>query len=145
MEVVVLGAATGWLVAALTLANLSLPYLLRGRLLAANGWSIPYLERMRPHYWIGLTIAGLTFLHAGIAMSGPMRAGGVFATGLWIATGGMLLVLGQATVGIRLRTLRGLERLRLRKTHFRIMLGLVLLGVLHTALNASFTQGFLPR
>ena len=133
-------AGTGWLIAGLTAVNLSLPYLLRGRLLAANGWSVPYLERMRPHFWIGLTVAGLTVLHAGLAMSEPMRSGGLYGTGLWIATGGLFLVLGQATVGMRLRTLRGAERLRLRKTHFRIMVGLVTVGVVHIALNAALTQ-----
>ena len=138
-----LGAGTGWLVAGLAAANISLPYLLRGRLLAANGWSIPYLQRMRPHYWIGLTVAGLTLLHAGVAMSGPMRAGGLYLTGIWIATGGLLLVLGQASVGMRMRTLRGAERLRLRRTHFRFMVGLVIVGLLHIVLDAGFTQGLL--
>lgn len=141
MGILRLGVVTGWLVAVLTAVNISLPYLLRGRLLAANGWSIPYLERMRPHYWIGLTLAGLTLLHAGLAMSGPIRTGGLYAAGLWIATGGMFLVLGQASVGMRMRTLRGAERLRLRRTHFRFMVGLVIVGLVHIAFNAGFTQG----
>ena len=126
-----LGATTGWLVAGLTAVNVSLPYLLRGRRFAIHGWSVPYLERMRPHYWIGLTVAGLTLLHAGIAMAGPMRSDGLYVAGLWIATGGLLMVAGQAVVGIRLRTLRGEERLRVRKTHFRFMLGLVAVGAAH--------------
>lgn len=136
-----LGAVSGWVVAGLTLLNLSLPFLLRGRLLATNGWSIPYLERMRPHYWIGVTVAGLTLLHAGLAMSAPMRTETPYVAGLWIATGGLLLVLGQAWVGMRLITLRGAERLRLRRTHFRIMVGLVIAGVVHIALNSSLSQG----
>ena len=101
----------------------------------------PYLERMRPHYWIGVTLAGLTLLHAGVAMSGPIRLGGPDVAGLWIATGGMLLVLGQAFVGMRLRSLRGAERLRLRKTHFRFMVGIVLTGLLHIVLNGILPQG----
>jgi hypothetical protein len=140
MATIWLGTGTGWLIAGLTVVNMSLPYVLRGRLLAANGWSIPYLERMRPHYWIGATIAGLTLLHAGLTMTEPMRAGGLYGSGLWIATGGLLIVLGQASVGMRLRTLRGADRLRLRKTHFRIMVGLVVVGLLHILLNAAFMQ-----
>lgn len=130
-----LGATTGWLAAGLTAVNVSLPYLLRGRRLAGHGWSMPYLERMRPHYWIGTTVAGLTLLHAGIAMSGPMRSGGLFVGGLWIVTGGLVLVVGQVMVGTRMRTLRGAARLRLRKTHFRLMLGLVAVGLVHIAVN----------
>lgn len=141
MAIEVIGAATGWVVAVLTAVNISLPYLLRGRLLAANGWNVPYLERMRPHYWIGLTVAGLTLLHAGVAMSAPMRGGGLYVTGLWIATGGLFLLLGQVSVGMRMRTLRGVERLRLRRTHFRFMVGLVVAGLLHIVLNAGFAQG----
>ena len=130
-----LGATTGWLVAGLTALNMTLPYLLRGRRLAPVGWSMPYLERMRPHYWIGVTIAGLTLLHAGIAMSGPLRPGGLYTAGLWVATGGLFLISGQVMVGMRLRTLRGSERLRLRRVHFRIMLGLVAVGIAHIVLN----------
>ena len=136
-----LGVATGWLLVAMTAVQIALPYLLRGRLLAANGWSLSYLDRMRPHFWIGLSVAGLTLLHAGVAMSGPMGSGGVYAAGLWIATGGLLLVLGQASVGMRLRSLRGPERLKLRKTHFRFMVAIVLVGLLHIALNGLLPQG----
>jgi hypothetical protein len=143
MELALLGAGTGWLLVALTGMQVALPYLLRGRLLAANGWSIPYLERMRPHYWIGLTIAGLALLHAGAAMSGPLQSGGPYALGLWIATGGLLLIFGQAYVGMRLRSLRGVERLKLRKTHFRFMAGIVLTGLLHIALNGLLPQGLI--
>ena len=141
MALTVFGAATGWVLVALTVINLSLPYLLRGRLLAANGWTVPYLERMRPHYWIGSTIAGLTLLHAGVVMSGPLRSGGAYAAGLWIATGGLLLVLGQASIGMRLRTLRGAERLKLRKTHFRFMLAIGGTGVIHIVLNGLLPPG----
>ena len=135
MPAVWVGAASGWLVVGLTAVNISLPYLLRGRRLAANGWTMPYLERLRPHYWIGVTVAGLTLVHAGIAMSGPIRSGGLYSAGLSLATGGLFLVAAQVMVGMRLRTLRGVERLRLRRTHFRIMCGLVALGAVHIVLN----------
>lgn len=129
------GTATGWLIVVLAAVNISLPYLLRGRLLASSGWTMPYLERLRPHYWIGFTIAGLVLLHAGVAMSAPLRPGGLYTAGLWIATGALLVVIGQVTVGMKMRTSRGPERLRLRKLHFRFMLMLVVAGLLHIVLN----------
>jgi hypothetical protein len=137
---VAIGEATGWLIAGLIPITVTLPYLLRGRLLAAGGWTMPYLERMRPHYWIGVTIAGLSFIHAGFAMSGRLPAGTGYATGLWVATGGMLLAGGQAYIGMKMRALRGAERLRLRKTHFRVMLGLVAAGVIHIVLNGAVVR-----
>ncbi len=133
---VVVSSATGWLVAALVIVNVSLAYLLRGRLLAANGWTTPYLQRMRPHYWIGVTIGGLSLVHAGLAMSGPMRSSSLYTAGLWIATGSLLLVFAQVMVGMRLVALRGADRLRLRRTHFRIMAGMVATGMVHIVLNA---------
>jgi hypothetical protein len=36
---------------------------------------------------------------------------------------------------MRLRTLRGPDRLRLRRTHFRMMVGLAAAGAVHIALN----------
>jgi hypothetical protein len=142
MPLALIGVGSGWLLAALIAAQIALPYLLRGRLLAANGWTMPYLERMRPHYWIGLTLAGLTLVHAGFAMSGPIGAGAPYQVGLWVATGGLFLVLGQASVGMRLKSLRGQERLKLRRTHFRFMVGIVLTGLLHIALNGLLPHGF---
>ena len=135
----ILGEASGWLIVVLAAATIPLPYLLRGRLLAPAGWGgIGYLERLRPHYWIGYTIAGLGVIHAGLAMSAPLFFGSAgFNAGLWIGTGAMLLAIGQASVGHRMRALRGQERLRLRRLHFRLMMLLVGLGALHIVLNGA--------
>lgn len=138
MNLGTVGVASGWLVAALVVATVPLPYLLRGRLLAPAGWGgLSYLERLRPHYWIGYTIAGLGFLHAGVAMSAPLplSRNGYFA-GLWLATAVMLLSFGQVMVGRRMRSLRGGERLRLRRLHFWVMVLLVTGGLAHIVLNA---------
>jgi hypothetical protein len=134
-----LGELSGWVVAAMVALTIPLPYVLRGRLLAPAGWGgISYMVRLRPHYGIGYTIAGLGVLHAGLAMSSPLPFGsGGYATGLWVATGAILLVIGQATVGHRLRSLRGEERLRLRRTHFRLMVLLVAGGLVHVLLNGA--------
>lgn len=133
-------AGSGWVVAGLLPLQVALPYLLRGRLLVANGRTIPYLERLRPHYWIGVTIAGLTLVHAGLAMSDVLPTGGTYVAGLWIATGGMFLAGGQVYIGMKMRSLRGTARIRLRKTHFRVMLALIAAGVLHIAMNGAMLR-----
>lgn len=143
MNAAMLGGITGWLIVALMPVTVSLPYLLRGRLLAPAGWTVPYLERMQPHYWIGFTIAGLGLVHAGFAMSAPLPGGSASFAGLWIATGGMFLAVGQAALGQQLRTLRGKTRLRLRKVHFGTMSALVVIGLVHIALNGSVVRGLL--
>ncbi len=99
-----------------------------------------YLQRLTPHYWVGYTIAGLSLLHAGFAMSAPMPPQGSFGTGIWIATGGMLLVFGQVTLGLRLRELRGSGRLRLRRWHVAVVIGLAAIGALHLWLNGPLVQ-----
>jgi hypothetical protein len=117
----VLSEASGWLIVVLAAITVPLPYLVRGRRLAPQGWGLGYLQRLGPHYWIGYTIAGLTVLHATFAMSGPIRGGGAYLTGLWIATAGLLLAFGQVGLGMRLRELRGTGRLRLRRWHLGMM------------------------
>lgn len=143
MTLVVLGETTGWLILALMAVTVSLPYLLRGRLLAPGGWTIPYVQRMQPHYWIGFTIAGLGLVHAGFAMSAPLSLTSTSFAGLWIATGGMFLAAGQALIGMQLRVLRGRARLRLRKVHFGVMSTLVVIGLLHIVLNGVVVRGLL--
>jgi hypothetical protein len=127
-----LAASSGWVVAALTAVTISLPYLLRRRL----RWAGTYLERLRPHYWIGFTIAGLSLLHAGLAMSsGPTPGGVPWTVGIWIATGALLLVFGQLSLGLGLRRPGGSDRKRRRRLHFLTMALLVGAGAGHVALN----------
>jgi hypothetical protein len=135
-----LSEASGWLIVALTVITISLPYLVRGRRLAPEGWGLGYLQRLTPHYWIGYTIAGLSVLHATFAMSGPMPDGDAYRTGLWIAAGGLLLAFGQVSLGLRLRSLRGIERLRFRRRHFVTMAALAVVGALHVWLNGALVH-----
>jgi hypothetical protein len=137
--------ATGWVIAALVLMTIAIPYAVRGRRLAPEGWGVGYLRRLAPHYWIGYTIAGVSVVHAGLAMSGPVPPGSSYQTGIWIGTGGMLLSFGQVMLGRRLRTLRGRGRLRLRRVHFLVMGGLLTTGALHLWLNGAVVQSLLPR
>lgn len=135
-----LSEASGWLIAVFAIITIPLPYLVRGRRLAPEGWGLRYLQRLTPHYWIGYTIAGLSVLHATFAMSGPMPSGNAYLTGLWIAAGGMLLAFGQVSLGLRLRSLRGTGRLRLRRWHLAAMAGLAVVGALHVWLNGPLVH-----
>jgi hypothetical protein len=132
----VLAELTGWAIAVLTGVTISLPYLLRRR--AAS------LERLRPHYWIGFTLAGLSLVHAGLAMSSiPTPGGGDWAAGIWIAMGALLLVFGQVTIGAGLRSLRGPERRRRLRLHFLTMTLLVAAGLVHVVLNGPLVRSLL--
>lgn len=136
----VLAASSGWAVAALTGVTITLPYLLRRRL----RWTGPYLERLRPHYWIGFTIAGLSLVHAGLAMSsGPIPGGVDWTVGIWVATGATLLVFGQVSLGLGLRRPGGPDRKGRRRLHFLTMTLLVAGGAAHAALNAPLLRGLL--
>ena len=135
-----LSEASGWLIVVLAGITVTLPYLVRGRRLAPEGWGVGYLQRLTPHYWIGYTIAGLSVLHATLAMSGPILGGNAYLTGIWIGTAGMLLGFGQVSLGVRLRSLRGEGRLRLRRWHFAAMAALAIVGGLHVWLNGALVH-----
>jgi hypothetical protein len=132
--------ASGWLLVALTATAIALPFLLRRnalsvalRLVHARG--APYLQRMRPHYWLGYLITGVTLAHALV----PMVAGlaeGANAVGLYLATGALSLLLGQVLLGRRLRQSDVRGRRTIRRWHFWGMVGIVALGVSHIALNS---------
>jgi len=135
-----LAESSGWVIAALTAVTITLPYLLRRRL----QWAGPYLERLQPHYWIGFTIAGLSLLHAGLAMSSGPTPGGVgWTVGIWIALGAMLLVFGQLSLGLGLRQPGSPERRRRRRLHFLTMALLIGAGAGHLVLNGPALRGLL--
>ncbi|HXM54035.1 MAG TPA: hypothetical protein VOB72_01500 [Candidatus Dormibacteraeota bacterium] len=132
----VLAESSGWLIALLTGVTVGLPYVLRRR--------PAYLARLTPHYWIGFTLAGLSLLHAGLAMSStPTPGGGDWAAGIWVATGAMLLVFGQVVLGAGLRTLHGAERRQRRRLHFAVMTLLVAAGLVHVVLNGALARSLL--
>jgi hypothetical protein len=131
--------------AALTCVTVWAPYLVRRRIPAPAA----YLERLRPHCWIGFTLAGLSLLHAGLAMSsGPTPGGAGWAVGIWVATGALLLVFGQVSLGVGLARPRGLsasERRRRRRLHLTTMVLLVAAGAAHIALNGPLAQAVLAH
>jgi hypothetical protein len=132
----VLAESSGWAIALLTGVTIALPYVLRRR--------PEYLARLRPHYWIGFTLAGLSLLHAGLAMSStPTPGGGDWAAGIWVATGAMLLVFGQVALGAGLRTLHGEARRQRRRLHFAVMALLVAGGLAHVVLNGALARSLI--
>jgi hypothetical protein len=137
-----LAEVSGWAVAGLTGIAIALPYALRRGLPPAA-----YLERLRPHYWIGFTLAGLSLLHAGFAMSAGATPGGVaWAVGTWVAIGALLLVFGQVSLGLSLRAepgLSGTERRRRRLLHLLVMAMLVSGGLVHVVLNGPLVRSLL--
>jgi len=135
-----LAESSGWAIAALTGVTVVLPYALRRRRSARA-----FLERLRPHYWIGFTLAGLSLVHAGLSMSSAPVPGGLdWAVGIWVATGAMLLVFGQLSLGLGLRkTPDGLDRQRRRRLHFLTMTLLVAAGAAHVALNGPLVRALL--
>jgi hypothetical protein len=149
-----LAESSGWAIAALTGVTIALPYLARRRPGAAPPArlepAVAYLERLRPHYWIGFTLAGLSLLHAGLAMSSsPTPAGDGWTVGIWVATGGLLLVFGQVSLGLGLRGRPGVpgpigaERVRRRRLHLLTMALLVAGGLTHVVLNGPLARALL--
>ena len=133
-----LAESSGWAIAALTGVTIVIPYLLR------RGARPGYLDRLRPHYWIGFTLAGLSFVHAGLAMSAGLTPGGAgWAVGIWVATGAMLLVIGQVSLGLGLRTPGGDDRRRRIRLHFLTMVALVAGGLVHVVLNGPVVRALL--
>lgn len=76
--------------------------------------------------------------------STPTPGGGDWAAGIWVATGALLLVFGQVSIGWGLRTARGADRRRRRRLHFLTMTALVAAGLVHVALNGPVARSLLP-
>jgi hypothetical protein len=140
MSNVFLTSLSGWIQLPLFGALVPLPYLLRGKAFRTAGVRAgPFLERMRPHYWIGFTIAALTLLHAVVPMStGLMR--GANLTGVYLATGALFLVFIQVFLGINLRNPKLPDRRMVRHWHFWVMAAMAILGLIHVWLNSPLLQ-----
>jgi hypothetical protein len=135
-------ALSGWVLIVLVAATIVLPYVLRTPELVTRDSServVPYLVRLRPHYWIGYAIAVLGAVHALAAMS----AGGVAVAnviGIYLATAALLVVLLQVRLGLELREPRLQNRRTVRGWHFRAMLAIAALGVAHVVLNSVLVR-----
>jgi len=130
-------AVTGWVLVVLIATTIGLPYLLRGAPPVASGSVRPsVLERLRPHFWLGFSIAPLTFVHLWPAMSeGWVRR--IDVLGLYLASLAFLLTIVQVLLGLRLRDMGSASRRRLRRVHFWTMAGIAGLAVGHVGINGA--------
>ena len=101
-----------------------------------------FLKRMRPHYWLGYAIAGITLVHAALALSSGW-AKGANILGLMLAGLGMFLVFAQILLGRTLRRPRTPNRRQLRGLHLVLMFIIVTLGVGHILLDSSTLHSLL--
>jgi hypothetical protein len=130
-SVALLVELSGWTIVALGIAQVALPFIARNRPLFQN------------HYGIGFMIAGLSLLHASVAVSGIAVSGTSAVLGIAIASGGMFLAFGQVAIGNRLRQAGGDRRSRLRRLHFALMLILAAAALTHLVLNGPATRAVL--
>ncbi len=121
-------ALTGWVAALLFLIAVCIPYVRR----------MPGGSRtsLRPHYWLGVLIPTVAFVHAWIPMS-VGRTGTFNRTGLLIATGTLFAMLWQIILGMILRDSTGTERKATRRLHFATMVLIANLLITHIALNRA--------
>ena len=140
MRAVFMTSISGWIACVLIGLEILLPYLFRKNRLsvwlgAASGSnSAPYLKRLWPHYWLGYLLLLLGLIHTVV----PMQAGNLRQwniTGLWIAAGGLLLMLLQSMLGLWLQDSNLIGRSLMRSWHYWLMFGIVLLVGVHVWLN----------
>ena len=133
-------SALGWLASIFFACESVLPYLLRTSALsrwlgiAGGGGTKPYFARMRAHYWIGYALFPMALVHAWI----PMARGGARGanmTGLWLATGALLLLLFQLVLGLSLRRVHLPERTKVRRMHYWLMVAIAASVLAHIWLN----------
>jgi len=123
-------ALNGWGGVILFGSGLMIPYLFRG----ASKPGTSYLRRIWPHYWLGYLTFFVSLVHAWLAMrKGIMR--GINATGIWIASIALLIMLWQIGIGLMLQVPLQSNRRKLRRIHFWTMTSLAGCIVVHVALN----------
>lgn len=132
MTLVLIGAS-GWLLVLLV----PLTGLLAARLRRGAGMTDGTLwQRLRPHYWVGYTIAALALFHVAVA-TGTGAALHADAAGLYVATGALLLVFVQVFLGLLLREPSLRRRPTIRRRHILVMVGIIVLALVHIALNSA--------
>ena len=124
---------SGWAMIVLLIVTVLYPFLLR---LGMLGPVQPFLLRMRFHYCLGYTITTLVIIHAWISMSARM-ARGVNEGGLYLGTIALLLVFVQVYLGRRLSWPRLAIRATIRRWHFWVMLGVMVLVFAHVVLDST--------
>lgn len=135
----VITSVSGWVVALLLPAATALPFLLRrgGQAIAGGA---PIGRRWRRHFWLGYAIAALALIHAAYS-TGTGLALRAAMSGIYLATGALLLVFAQVFVGLLLREPSLRNRPALRRRHFWGMAAIVVLVLGHIALNSALLHG----
>jgi hypothetical protein len=131
MFIYAVGSVAARIAAALCVAVIGLPYLLRRGPLRRH--QAPYRQRLRPHFWIAYFVAGLTIVHVGTAMRAMVRAN---IAGVWCATGALLLLVFEIVAGLALRESGWKERGGLQRIHFWTAIGFTGSLAMHLWLNA---------
>ncbi len=103
----------------LLVATIIYPFLLHSGIL---GPVQPFLKRMRFHYWLGYSIAGIVLIHFWVPMSAGL-AGRTNALGLDLATVALFLIFRQVMLGRQLRWPKLSKRRVVRRWHFWVMIG----------------------
>ena len=134
-------SATGWVMVVLLVATILYPFLLRSGIL---GPVQPFLKRMRFHYWLGYSIAGIVLIHVWVPMIAGL-AGRTNALGLDLATVALFLIFGQVMLGRQLRWPKLSMRRVVRRWHFWVMIGIVVFALGHVALNSGTIQSLIGR
>lgn len=138
MGPIVLTGVSGWVLVALLPVTIALPFLLR-RDAHRTGDRRPIWQRLRRHYWLGYAIAALTVIHAAVS-TGAGLALRANMTGVYLATGALLLVVTQVFLGLLLREPSLRRRVVVRRRHFWVMMGIVALVLGHIALNSGLVH-----
>lgn len=104
---------------------------------------VSWHTRLRPHYWLGYVGVEIVLAHAWV----PMQAGWAMrsnATGLYLASGALLLLVAQIVLGLRVRQTRSKQRRQLPRAHLWIMATVVALALGHIGLNSAAVRMLAP-
>ena len=134
MGPIILTSISGWIVALLLPLTIAIP-LRHSRVKRA------ILPALRLHFWLGYVIAVFAIAHAGIA-AGLGVALSANATGVYLATGALLLVFLQLFLGLLLREPSLRRRPVVRRRHVWVMVGIIALTIGHIALNSALLHRF---
>lgn len=116
-------SATGWIAVLALGVEIALPYLFR-----SQSSSSSLRQKMWPHYWLAYGLAILVLVHSSFVMGPAMRRGDL--VGIWAATFALGLVLLQLGLGLAMQSGSPSQR-QLRQWHFRTMLAIVALLIIH--------------
>lgn len=142
-----IASASGWALVVMTAVTIAIPFLLY-RQLRASPWRLKlgkgraFLQRMRPHYWLGYIIAAVTLVHVIVSMGAGLSFG-LNVLGLLLASAAFFLLFAQVLLGRSLRKPGVPSRRALRRLHLILMIAIVVLGASHILLDSPTLRGLL--